>query len=83
MTQPTVLVVEDDTAIRRGLIDALRFAGYDVIDCDNGQSAVELALESAVDLVLLDVMMPKMDGFAVLTELRSRALGWQGRGTYS
>ncbi len=70
MARPTVLVVEDDSAIRRGLTDALIFAGYTVLDCDNGRTALELALESAVDLVLLDVMMPRMDGFAVLEALR-------------
>ncbi len=68
--RPTVLVVEDDAAIRRGLADALRYAGYDVIDCDNGRSALDLATESSVDLVLLDVMLPKVDGFSVLEELR-------------
>ncbi|MHC4083008.1 MAG: response regulator transcription factor [Planctomycetota bacterium] len=70
MARPTVLVVEDDSAIRRGLVDALRFAGYTVLDCDNGRDALDLALESAVDLILLDVMMPRMDGFAVLEALR-------------
>jgi DNA-binding response OmpR family regulator len=70
VARPTVLVVEDDSAIRRGLTDALRFAGYEVLDSDNGRSGLELALESSVDLVLLDVMMPKMDGFTVLAELR-------------
>jgi DNA-binding response OmpR family regulator len=70
MERTTVLVVEDDAAIRRGLVDALRYAGYGVLDCDNGRDAVGLALESAVDLVLLDVMLPKLDGFSVLAELR-------------
>jgi DNA-binding response OmpR family regulator len=66
----TILVVEDDAAIRRGLLDALRFAGYEVIDACDGRRGLALALESAVDLVLLDVMLPGMDGFAVLQELR-------------
>jgi DNA-binding response OmpR family regulator len=66
----TVLVVEDDSAIRRGLVDALRFAGYEVLECDNGASALEVAFETSIDLVLLDVMMPKKDGFTVLAELR-------------
>lgn len=65
-----VLVVEDDAAIRRGLVDALRFAGYSTIECDNGPSAADLAVESAVDLVLLDVMLPGCDGFSVLQTLR-------------
>ncbi len=70
MSRPVVLVVEDDTAIRRGLVDALRYAGYEVLESDNGSGGLELAIESPVDLVLLDVMLPKLDGFGVLKELR-------------
>lgn len=71
--KPSVLIVEDDAAIRRGMSDALRHAGYAVLECANGRSGVEEALESPVDLVLLDVMLPEMDGFAVLDELRRTA----------
>ena len=70
MNRSTVLVVEDDTAIRRGLVDALTYAGYGVLDCDDGRTALEVALESSIDLVLLDVMLPRLDGFGVLRELR-------------
>lgn len=73
MTSPaarSVLVVEDDPSIRRGLVDALRFAGYAVTDAADGKSGLDLALGMAPDLVLLDVILPKMDGFAVLAELR-------------
>ncbi len=70
MSRPVILVVEDDTAIRRGLVDALRYAGYEVLESDNGSEGLELAIESPVDLVLLDVMLPKLDGFGVLKELR-------------
>jgi DNA-binding response OmpR family regulator len=66
----TVLVVEDDTAIRRGLVDALRYAGYAVLEADNGHHGLEIALESSIDLVLLDVMMPGRNGFEVLGDLR-------------
>ncbi len=70
MSRPVVLVVEDDTAIRRGLVDALRYAGYEVLESDNGSGGLELAIESPVDLVLLDVMLPKLDGVGVLKALR-------------
>ncbi len=70
MATPLILVVEDDAAIRRGLVDALRFAGYDLLECAHGDRAVDAATESPVDLVLLDVMLPGKDGFAVLEELR-------------
>src|SRR5688572_6691933 len=65
-----VLVVEDDASIRRGLVDALQYAGYGVVQCDNGASAAQVAIESAIDLVLLDVMLPGRDGFSILNELR-------------
>src|SRR5262245_22403422 len=65
-----VLVVEDDTAIRRGLCDALKFQGYETVEAGDGQAGLDAALGAEVDLVLLDVLMPKMDGFTVLRELR-------------
>jgi DNA-binding response OmpR family regulator len=71
MSTSTVLVVEDDPAIRRGLCDALKFAGYGVLECGEGDKATPLALESSIDLVLLDVMLPKKNGFEILRELRA------------
>lgn len=71
MSRCTVLVVEDDASIRRGLVDALSFAGYGVLQCAEGSSAAAMALESSVDLVLLDVMLPGRDGFSILGDLRS------------
>ncbi len=72
MDQPTVLVVEDDAAIRQALVDALRFAGLEPIPCESGELALETAAQTALDLVLLDVMLPGMDGFTVLSRLRAR-----------
>jgi DNA-binding response OmpR family regulator len=69
----TVLVVEDDAAIRRGVVDALKFSGYSVREAGDGRAGLEAAAGdggAGVDLVLLDILMPKMDGVAVLTELR-------------
>ena len=66
----TVLVIEDDASIRRGLVDALSFAGYGVLQCGDGAKAVPAALENEIDLVLLDVMLPGRDGFSILGELR-------------
>jgi DNA-binding response OmpR family regulator len=70
LAQTTILVVEDDVAIRRGLCDALAFAGYLVGECARGVEAVELALASSPDLLLLDVLLPGKDGFEILRELR-------------
>ena len=66
----TVVVVEDDAAIRRGLGDALRFAGYEVLECADGESGRRTALGADVDLVLLDVMLPHVNGREILRELR-------------
>ncbi|MEZ6318497.1 MAG: response regulator transcription factor [Phycisphaerales bacterium] len=70
MALGTVLLVEDDGAIRRGVGDALRFSGYTVHEAPDGQAGLELCLSVDADLVLLDIMMPKMDGMEVLAELR-------------
>jgi DNA-binding response OmpR family regulator len=70
MTRGTVLVVEDDRAIRRGLVDALRFAGFDAVEAGDGPSGLRTATAAELDLVLLDVLLPGLDGFSVLEQLR-------------
>lgn len=70
MSHPTVLVIEDDTAIRRGLVDALQYAGYAVLEAADGRRGATLAIEATIDLVLLDVMLPGRDGFSILDDLR-------------
>jgi len=65
-----VLVVEDDTAIRRGLVAALDFGGYHVIESGDGKDAVRQAADRELDLVVLDLMLPLLDGFSVLAELK-------------
>jgi DNA-binding response OmpR family regulator len=68
--QRTVLVVEDDAAIRRGIADALRFGGYAVLESADGKTGLATALGADLELVLLDVLLPGMDGFGALAELR-------------
>jgi DNA-binding response OmpR family regulator len=68
--QKTVLVVEDDPAIRRGLVDALQFAGYQVIACADGDEGLSSALAAQLDLAILDVVLPKRDGLQILADVR-------------
>jgi len=70
MTRGTVAVIEDDKAIRRGLVDALRFHGFVAIEAADGESGLATAIAGDLDLVLLDVLLPKLDGFTVLARLR-------------
>lgn len=72
-TPKSILVVEDDAAIRRGLCDALRFSGYRVHDASDGKAGLDAAITRDVDLVLLDILMPRMDGMQVLREIRKAA----------
>ena len=65
-----ILIVEDEYAMRRALEDALVAAGYRVLTAPDGASGLARAQAEKPDLVLLDVMMPRLDGFAVAAELR-------------
>src|SRR6058998_2992871 len=66
----SVLVVDDDPDVARFIEVNLRSAGYEVAVASNGEEALERALDGRPDLILLDVMMPKMDGFEVAQRLR-------------
>jgi DNA-binding response OmpR family regulator len=65
-----ILVVEDEPAIRRGIVDALTFAGYEVEEAADGDEGLERALAPGLDLMLLDLMLPRRDGWEVLEEAR-------------
>ncbi|RMH01001.1 MAG: DNA-binding response regulator [Planctomycetota bacterium] len=65
-----ILVIEDEEALRLALADALAAEGYTVLTAADGVAGEELALSSAPDLVLLDLMLPRRDGFEVLRSIR-------------
>jgi DNA-binding response OmpR family regulator len=67
-----ILVVEDDAALLRGLMDVLVFNGYEVRGVADGGVGLRTALEDPADLVLLDVMLPTLDGLSVCREIRRR-----------
>jgi two-component system alkaline phosphatase synthesis response regulator PhoP len=68
---PTVLVVDDDPVIQKLLQVNFEMEGYDVVVAGDGEEGLALAREERPDLVLLDVMMPKMNGLDVAAALRS------------
>ena len=71
MTRPHILVAEDDAPVRRGVVDALTFAGFQVVETERGDDVLDLLRESPIELVLLDVMLPGREGFDVLEDIRS------------
>lgn len=68
--EQTVLVVDDEEEIAELLEVYLSNSGYRVLKCDNGESALRLIEEETVDLVLLDVMLPDIDGFTLCKQMR-------------
>ena len=68
----TILIIEDEADMRRGLTDNLRFEGYDIKTAEDGAAGLELILNTPADLILLDVMMPKMNGFDVCRRAREQ-----------
>jgi DNA-binding response OmpR family regulator len=66
-----ILVIEDDSAIRRGIVDALRFKGYDPIEAANGKDGMTLAEGADCDLVLLDLVLPGPGGLEILRAVRA------------
>jgi two-component system response regulator RegX3 len=65
-----LLIVEDEAAIRTGLIDVFVFHGFEVDACDNGRDGLSRALSGQYDLVLLDIMLPGIDGYDVCNRIR-------------
>jgi DNA-binding response OmpR family regulator len=72
MNRGKILIIEDDPAILAGLREKLTLEGYEVIVAEDGEEAHDRLDDSPSDLVLLDLMLPKLDGFAVLKAIRKR-----------
>ena len=66
----TILVVEDERPIAQVIADNLRFDGFDVLIAHDGETGLQTAQSETVDLILLDIMMPGMDGYEVCRRLR-------------
>ncbi len=72
---PRVLIVDDDMVIRLSMSDYLEEAGFTILEAAGGRDGLEVFKTEAVDLIILDVMMPDMDGFAVCQQIRSTSIG--------
>jgi len=75
MQSPVILVVEDDPAIRRGIVDVLEYAGYSTIEAADGNAGMAAALKAEYRLALLDIVMPGPSGFEILAALRRHRPG--------
>jgi DNA-binding response OmpR family regulator len=70
-----ILIIEDEESILMALADDLGLEGYEVASARDGLQGLEMAKEKAHDLVILDIMLPKMDGFEVCKQLRQAGVG--------
>ncbi len=74
-TKKTVLVVEDEQSLRKALLERLLGEGFEVVEAADGEDGVLRAHEHHPDVILLDVLMPKLNGFQVLEKLRADPWG--------
>jgi DNA-binding response OmpR family regulator len=74
-TQKTILVVEDEKILRDAVVDILRLKNFLPLEARNGNEGVALALKEHPDLILLDLIMPAMDGMAAFKKIREGAWG--------
>ncbi|MSR63578.1 MAG: response regulator transcription factor [Planctomycetes bacterium] len=74
MSATRILVIEDEDSLRMALCDALRAQGFELLEAADGEAGLALALAEGPDVVLLDLMLPKRDGFSVLRALREDRL---------
>lgn len=73
--QKVILIVEDDESMIEALIEKFSVSGFDVISAKNGSEGLKLALSKHPDVILLDIVMPKMDGLSMLKKLKEDRWG--------
>ena len=74
-TKKIILVVEDDVSLRKILVDKLRHENFSVLVAGNGDEGLKMALKNKPDLILLDIIMPRMNGIEMLKKLREDQWG--------
>ena len=75
MTKTRILVIEDEPGLRMGLVDGLVSEGFEVEESADGKAGLEAAMAEPFDALVLDLMLPKLDGFEVLRRLREHRNG--------
>jgi DNA-binding response OmpR family regulator len=70
----TVLIVEDDPTMLRGLKDNFQYAGYNVITASDGEAGLDAGLDSGIDLIILDIMLPKINGYEICRLIRKEKI---------
>ncbi len=70
-----ILIVEDEQDMRQALVDELTHEGFQTVEARNGKEGLESALKEHPDLILLDIVMPVMDGMTMMKKLRENAEG--------
>jgi DNA-binding response OmpR family regulator len=74
-----ILIVEDEETLRSALNNKLTFEGFAVLEAKNGREGLEIALSAIPDLILLDIIMPVMDGMTMLKKLREDKWGKEAK----
>ena len=74
-TQKTILIIEDEKSLRGAIVDILRLKNFLTLEAKNGKEGVEMALSKHPDLILLDLIMPEMDGMTALKKIREDTWG--------
>jgi len=75
MLKNKILIVEDEILMLKTLVNTLNNHGFSTLEAQDGEQGLALALKEKPDLILFDIIMPKMDGLAMLKELRKEAWG--------
>ena len=68
-----ILIIEDEEELREGIAEILTYEGYNVLQAVNGAEGLKVVNESTPDLILCDILMPNIDGYEVLSELKKES----------